>query len=86
MKTRVTPASAIDRSRRSSAAPSAHRQAGAYAFEVSVGIFMRACVAQVPHLNGEPLLDVTATGAGPLGFTTRIPMAWSPRSRRPVIC
>ncbi len=39
-----------------------------------VGIFMRACVAQVPHLNGEVLpLDVTATGAGRFGFTTRIP-------------
>ena len=39
-----------------------------------VGIFMRACAAQVPHLNGEVLpLDVTATGAGRFGFTTRIP-------------
>jgi len=39
-----------------------------------VGIFMRACVAQVPHLNGEVLpLDVTAAGAGRFGFTTRIP-------------
>ena len=39
-----------------------------------VGIFMRACAAQVPHLMGEVLpLDVTATGAGRFGFTTRIP-------------
>src|SRR5499427_1822133 len=39
-----------------------------------VGIFLRACVAQVPHLNGEVLpLDVTAAGAGRFGFTTRIP-------------
>ncbi len=38
------------------------------------GIFIRACAAQVPHLNGEVLpLDVTATGAGRFGFTTRIP-------------
>src|SRR3984893_658363 len=39
-----------------------------------VGAFIRACIAQVPHLNGEVLpLDVTATGAGRFGFTTRIP-------------
>ena len=39
-----------------------------------VGIFIRACIAQVPHLNGEVLpLDITATGAGRFGFTTRIP-------------
>jgi acyl-CoA reductase-like NAD-dependent aldehyde dehydrogenase len=47
----------------------------AAAFEAKrVGIFLRACVAQLPHLNGEVLpLDVTATGAGRFGFTTRIP-------------
>jgi acyl-CoA reductase-like NAD-dependent aldehyde dehydrogenase len=39
-----------------------------------VGVFMRACAAQVPHLMGEVLpLDVTAAGAGRFGFTTRIP-------------
>ena len=39
-----------------------------------VGAFIRACAAQVPHLMGEVLpLDVTATGAGRFGFTTRIP-------------
>src|SRR6185436_3325394 len=39
-----------------------------------VGVFLRACAAQVPHLNGEVLpLDVTATGAGRFGFTTRVP-------------
>jgi acyl-CoA reductase-like NAD-dependent aldehyde dehydrogenase len=38
------------------------------------GAFIRACAAQVPHLNGEVLpLDVAATGAGRFGFTTRIP-------------
>ncbi len=38
------------------------------------GAFIRACVAQVPHINGEVLpLDVAATGAGRFGFTTRIP-------------
>ena len=36
-----------------------------------VGAFIRACIAQVPHLNGEVLpLDVAATGAGRFGFTT----------------
>ncbi len=39
-----------------------------------VGAFVRACAAQLPHLNGEVLpLDVAATGAGRFGFTTRIP-------------
>src|SRR5215831_16833882 len=39
-----------------------------------VGTFMRACAAQLPHLMGEVLpLDVTATGAGRFGFTTRVP-------------
>jgi acyl-CoA reductase-like NAD-dependent aldehyde dehydrogenase len=39
-----------------------------------VGVFMRACAAQVPHLMGEVLpLDVTAAGAGRFGFTTRVP-------------
>src|SRR5882757_7211521 len=39
-----------------------------------VGVFLRACAAQVPHLNGEVLpLDVTAAGAGRFGFTTRVP-------------
>jgi acyl-CoA reductase-like NAD-dependent aldehyde dehydrogenase len=38
------------------------------------GTFIRACAAQLPHLNGEVLpLDVTATGAGRFGFTMRIP-------------
>ena len=38
------------------------------------GAFIRACAAQLPHLNGEVLpLDVAATGAGRFGFTTRIP-------------
>src|SRR5262249_1764869 len=38
------------------------------------GQFIRACAAQVPHINGEVLpLDVTLTGAGRFGFTTRIP-------------
>jgi acyl-CoA reductase-like NAD-dependent aldehyde dehydrogenase len=38
------------------------------------GAFIRACAAQVPHLNGEVLpLDAAATGAGRFGFTTRIP-------------
>ncbi len=38
------------------------------------GSFIRACAAQLPHLNGEVLpLDVTATGAGRFGFTVRIP-------------
>ena len=38
------------------------------------GTFMRACAAQLPHLNGEVLpLDVAATGAGRFGFTVRIP-------------
>jgi acyl-CoA reductase-like NAD-dependent aldehyde dehydrogenase len=38
------------------------------------GAFIRACVAQLPHLNGEVLpLDVAATGAGRFGFTVRIP-------------
>ena len=38
------------------------------------GAFIRACAAQLPHLNGEVLpLDVTATGAGRFGFTVRIP-------------
>ncbi|MGH7087622.1 MAG: aldehyde dehydrogenase family protein [Stellaceae bacterium] len=39
-----------------------------------VGIFLRACAAQVPHLSGEALpLDVTAAGANRFGFTTRVP-------------
>src|SRR6185436_78605 len=39
-----------------------------------VGVFLRACAAQVPHLMGEVLpLDVTAAGAGRFGFTTRVP-------------
>src|SRR5262249_20845577 len=39
-----------------------------------VGTFMRACAAHLPHLMGEVLpLDVTATGAGRFGFTTRAP-------------
>ena len=39
-----------------------------------VGAFIRACAAQVPHLNGEVLpLDTTAAGAGRFGFTTRVP-------------
>lgn len=38
------------------------------------GSFIRACAAQLPHLNGEVLpLDVAMTGAGRFGFTTRIP-------------
>lgn len=38
------------------------------------GAFIRACVAQLPHLSGEVLpLDVAATGAGRFGFTVRIP-------------
>jgi acyl-CoA reductase-like NAD-dependent aldehyde dehydrogenase len=38
------------------------------------GAFIRACAAQLPHLNGEVLpLDVAANGAGRFGFTTRIP-------------
>ena len=38
------------------------------------GAFIGACVAQLPHLNGEVLpLDVAATGAGRFGFTVRIP-------------
>jgi acyl-CoA reductase-like NAD-dependent aldehyde dehydrogenase len=38
------------------------------------GVFIRACAAQLPHLNGEVLpLDVAATGAGRFGFTVRIP-------------
>ena len=38
------------------------------------GAFIRACAAQLPHLNGEVLpLDVAATGAGRFGFTVRIP-------------
>jgi acyl-CoA reductase-like NAD-dependent aldehyde dehydrogenase len=39
-----------------------------------VGVFIRACAAQVSHLMGEVLpLDVTAAGAGRFGFTTRVP-------------
>jgi acyl-CoA reductase-like NAD-dependent aldehyde dehydrogenase len=39
-----------------------------------VGAFIRACVAQAPHLMGEVLpLDAAAAGAGRFGFTTRIP-------------
>src|SRR5262245_10645527 len=39
-----------------------------------VGAFIRACIAQLPHLNGEVLpLDTSAQGAGRFGFTTRIP-------------
>jgi acyl-CoA reductase-like NAD-dependent aldehyde dehydrogenase len=38
------------------------------------GAFIRACAAQLPHLNGEVLpLDVAANGAGRFGFTMRIP-------------
>lgn len=38
------------------------------------GTFIRACAAQLPHLNGEVLpLDAVATGAGRFGFTTRVP-------------
>ncbi|MGB6537963.1 MAG: aldehyde dehydrogenase family protein, partial [Xanthobacteraceae bacterium] len=38
------------------------------------GAFIRACAAQLPHLNGEVLpLDVAANGAGRFGFTVRIP-------------
>ena len=39
-----------------------------------VGAFIRACAAQVPHMNGEVLpLDASAQGAGRFGFTTRVP-------------
>ena len=39
-----------------------------------VGLFMRACAAQVPHIMGEVLpLDVTPPGAGRFGFTVRVP-------------
>src|SRR5262249_60288682 len=39
-----------------------------------VGAFIGACIAQLPHLNGEVLpLDTTAQGVGRFGFTTRIP-------------
>src|SRR3954451_9709210 len=38
------------------------------------GAFIRACAAQLPHINGEVLpLDANPTGAGRFGFTTRIP-------------
>jgi acyl-CoA reductase-like NAD-dependent aldehyde dehydrogenase len=38
------------------------------------GAFIRACAAQLPHLNGEVLpLDANAAGAGRFGFTTRVP-------------
>ena len=38
------------------------------------GAFIRACVAQLPHLGGEVLpLDAMAAGAGRFGFTTRVP-------------
>src|SRR5712691_9441318 len=38
------------------------------------GVFMRACAAQLPHMNGEVLpLDLTPLGANRFGFTTRIP-------------
>ena len=39
------------------------------------GAFIRACAAQLPHINGEvlPAFDVAATGAGRFGFTVRIP-------------
>src|SRR5438270_4791585 len=38
------------------------------------GAFIRACAAQVPHLNGEVLpLDSAAQGAGRFGFTVRVP-------------
>ena len=38
------------------------------------GAFIRACAAQLPHINGEVLpLDASAQGAGRFGFTTRIP-------------
>src|SRR2546430_618688 len=47
----------------------------AAAFEAKrVGAFIRACAAQVPHLNGEVLpLDSAAQGAGRFGFTVRVP-------------
>ncbi len=36
--------------------------------------FLRACAAQLPHMNGEVLpMDVTAMGANRFGFATRIP-------------
>ena len=38
------------------------------------GVFMRACAAQLPHMNGEVLpLDLTPLGANRFGFTSRIP-------------
>ena len=38
------------------------------------GAFIRACAAQLPHINGEVLpLDATPTGAGRFGFTVRVP-------------
>src|ERR1700687_5679193 len=38
------------------------------------GAFIRACAAQLPHLNGEVLpLDANAAGAGRFGFTVRVP-------------
>src|SRR5260370_4646126 len=38
------------------------------------GAFIRACAAQLPHINGEVLpLDASAAGAGRFGFTARVP-------------
>jgi acyl-CoA reductase-like NAD-dependent aldehyde dehydrogenase len=38
------------------------------------GAFIRACAAQLPHINGEVLpLDAAAAGAGRFGFTLRVP-------------
>src|SRR6202051_240225 len=38
------------------------------------GAFIRACAAQLPHLNGEVLpLDANAAGGRRLGFTHRVP-------------
>lgn len=44
-------------------------------FEVKRGAeFLEACAAALPQINGEVLpLDTTATGAGHVGFTRRIP-------------
>jgi len=38
------------------------------------GAFIRACAAQLPHMDGEVLpLDSVAAGAGRFGFTVRVP-------------
>ena len=38
------------------------------------GAFIRACAAQLPHLNGEVVpLDAAPAGAGRFGFTVRVP-------------